>query len=723
MNIAPDLLLLTLAQLRQRLGLLFGDPDAPSGPPRALHGMALREEDVRHWLGEDSCVEAGFALGSLWAPVLELAPCDGVLGRLCLLQERFRLSNFETEALLVALAPEIERGFERVFCYLNDHLSLRQPSAELLLRLLAPGNLRAQLQSLFASDARLLRHGLLEMINELPGSAPGLRVCDGVRRFLLDQGGIDALLSRVWCVEHYPAPAQELWDAAGDAEELAALIRSHREAPPPTLPLVLLLEGREGSGRRYAAEAACAQLGLGCIALDARGLWRLPEWQQALVAAFRDSVIAGAPILIHHLDAWSEEADRFTELRVQIERLCTELGWVVMLGTNDARPFSRWCKHARLLRFPFAEPSLTERADGWRMMLAAIPALADEFDMCEELAQTLATRFRIARGEMAETVFRALGSRHLPERAAGWRTLLLREASAVAAPRLRSLAQRIPTRHKLTEVVMAGEGRQLLADIVRRVRHRRQVLDDWGFESLSQRGHGLVALFHGASGTGKTLAAEAIATELGMDLYRVDLSGVVSKYIGETEKNLRAVFDEADASDAVLFFDEADALFGKRSEVKDAHDRYANIEINYLLQRIEGFSGIAILATNLRHHLDEAFLRRIHISVEFPMPKAGERLEIWRRSFPETAPLDEAADLGFLAQRFELAGGTIRNIAFCAAYLAAEEGESIRMAHLVAAAQREFSKTGRRVQAAEFGPHAIPQPQPVIGERHGVSTV
>lgn len=722
MNSTPDLLQLTLTQLRQRLSLLFGDPDSLAGPPRALHGVALREEDVRHWLGDDSPAEAGFALGSLWAPVVEYAPRSGVLGRLSQLQERFRLSSFETEAVLVALAPEIERGFERVFCYLNDHLSQRQPTAELLLRVLAPGSLRAQLQSLFAPDARLLRHGLLEAINDLPGAAPGLRVCDGVRRFLLDQGGIDGLLSRVWCVEEYPALARALWDAASDTRELAGLIASHREAPPPALPLVLLLEGRTGSGRRYAAEAACAELGLGCITLHARSLWLMAEWQAALVAAFRDSVISGAPILIHHLDAWSEDAERLAELREQIERLCTELGWVVMLGTRDARPLSRWCKHARVLRFPFAEPGLTERATGWQMLLSAIPALTDEIALCEELAQTLATRFRISRGEMAETVFRALGSRYLPERAAGWPALLLQEASAVAAPRLRSLAQRIPTRHRLKEVVMAGEGQQLLADIVRRVRHRRQVLDDWGFESLSQRGHGLVALFHGASGTGKTLAAEAIATELGMDLYRVDLSGVVSKYIGETEKNLRAVFDEADASDAVLFFDEADALFGKRSEVKDAHDRYANIEINYLLQRIEGFSGIAILATNLRHHLDDAFLRRIHISVEFPMPKASERLEIWQRSFPQAAPLDDAVDLGFLAQRFELAGGTIRNIAFCAAFLAAEEGELIRMNHLVAAAQREFTKTGRRVQATEFGHHALPQNPPGIGARHGVST-
>jgi SpoVK/Ycf46/Vps4 family AAA+-type ATPase len=213
-----------------------------------------------------------------------------------------------------------------------------------------------------------------------------------------------------------------------------------------------------------------------------------------------------------------------------------------------------------------------------------------------------------------------------------------------------------------------------------------------------------------------------VARELGKDLYRVDLAGVVSKYIGETEKNLRAIFDEADRSDALLFFDEADALFGKRSDVRDAHDRYANIEINYLLQRIENFSGIAILATNMRQHLDEAFLRRIHVSIEFPIPRPTERLEIWERSFPETAPLGKQVDLRFFADRFEITGGSIRNIALGAAFLAAEAGTGIEMPHLVAAAEREFVKTGRRVQASEFAPHA-PPPSPsrkTNGQHHGV---
>ena len=202
------------------------------------------------------------------------------------------------------------------------------------------------------------------------------------------------------------------------------------------------------------------------------------------------------------------------------------------------------------------------------------------------------------------------------------------------------------------------------------------------------------------------MAAEAVAGALCMRLFRIDLAGVVSKYIGETEKNLRSIFEEADRADAVLFFDEADALFGKRSDVKDAHDRYANIEINYLLQRIESFEGIAILATNMRAHIDEAFLRRIHITVEFPLPREAERLGLWDRSFPPEAPLATDIDWAFLARRFELTGGAIRNAALGAAFLAADGPGVIGMPEVVNALRTELAKAGKRVAEGEFGPYA-----------------
>jgi SpoVK/Ycf46/Vps4 family AAA+-type ATPase len=267
-------------------------------------------------------------------------------------------------------------------------------------------------------------------------------------------------------------------------------------------------------------------------------------------------------------------------------------------------------------------------------------------------------------------------------------------------PRLEQLAQRIDVRAAWEDLVLPSEQRTLLRQMVAQVAQRSRVYDEWGFARRMNRGLGISALFSGESGTGKTMAAEVIAGELRLDLYRVDLSGVVSKYIGETEKNLRRVFDAAEAGGAILLFDESDALFGKRSEVKDSHDRYANVEINYLLQRLEAYRGLAILTTNKKSAMDSAFLRRLRFVVEFPFPNVADRRRIWSQVFPPTAEL-EALDLDRLS-RFSLTGGSIHNIALNAAFLAAQAGEAISMRRVLEAARAEFHKVERPVQDSEF---------------------
>ena len=244
--------------------------------------------------------------------------------------------------------------------------------------------------------------------------------------------------------------------------------------------------------------------------------------------------------------------------------------------------------------------------------------------------------------------------------------------------------------------------RAMLEMICATIRQRPRVYDEWGFDRKLAMGKGVIALFSGPPGTGKTMAAEIIAHDLGLDLYRIDLSAVVNKYIGETEKNLERIFREAQYSDAILFFDEADALFGKRSEVKDAHDRYANIETAYLLQRTEEYDGLVILATNLQKNMDEAFLRRLHFAVEFPEPEEAERLRIWERTFPREAPREADLDLALLARKFKISGGNIRNIVLGAAFLAAEENTPIAMRHLSRAVVHEMRKMGRLVVQGEL---------------------
>jgi hypothetical protein len=264
------------------------------------------------------------------------------------------------------------------------------------------------------------------------------------------------------------------------------------------------------------------------------------------------------------------------------------------------------------------------------------------------------------------------------------------------------LARRVRPRRSWNDIVVSPDRLSLLRGIAVRYRKAATVYDEWGFDAIPSRG--VVALFSGPSGTGKTLAAEIIAGELGLDLFKLDLSAIVSKYIGETEKNLDALFEAAGVGNVVLFFDEADALFGKRSEVREAKDRFANIEVSYLLQRLESYDGIVVMATNFEKNIDDAFVRRIHTRIEFTVPGPDERVAIWQRQIPKGAPVDDL-DLEWLAGRFELAGGPIRNAALQGAFLAAEANEPIGMRHLVAGVAHEFRKQGRIVHRDDFAPH------------------
>jgi SpoVK/Ycf46/Vps4 family AAA+-type ATPase len=259
-----------------------------------------------------------------------------------------------------------------------------------------------------------------------------------------------------------------------------------------------------------------------------------------------------------------------------------------------------------------------------------------------------------------------------------------------ARPALDGLAQRVPPSAGWQDLVLPAAQSQLMRELTLHVRHRMTVFEDWGFGARTSRGTGVAALFAGPSGTGKTFAAEVVANDLHLDLYRVDLSQVVSKYIGETEKNLRQIFDAAETGGVVLLFDEADALFGKRSEVKDSHDRYANIEVSYLLQRMESYRGLAILTTNLKEAIDTAFLRRLRFVIQFPFPDAASRADIWRRLLPPELPTDNLVPEKLA--RLAVSGGTIRNIALSAAFLAAEAGEPVTMSHVLLAARTEYAK-------------------------------
>jgi hypothetical protein len=346
----------------------------------------------------------------------------------------------------------------------------------------------------------------------------------------------------------------------------------------------------------------------------------------------------------------------------------------------------------------FSRPAYAQRAALWARALSGGGHVPDE------VLADVAGRYRLGGEQIVSAARLALAQQAARADSADTVTFaaLAQAARAVSSHRLGELARQIEPHHTWADLVLPQDRVALLHELCDQYKHRHRVYEEWGFGARLSLGRGLSVLFAGPSGTGKTMAAEVMANELALDLFKIDLSGVVSKYIGETEKNLERIFALAHDANAILLFDEADALFGKRSETKDAHDRYANIEVSYLLQKIEEYDGIVILTSNLRQNLDEAFLRRLQFTVEFPLPDEEARQRIWRAMLPAQAPLNGDLDVADLAQRFRLSGGSIRTIALNAAFLAARDGAPIGMGHMLWAVRREFQKLGKLVDDQQF---------------------
>jgi hypothetical protein len=438
--------------------------------------------------------------------------------------------------------------------------------------------------------------------------------------------------------------------------------------------------GADSATAREVVAAVAGQRGAVAFALRAAEVPTPPSERDALARLWeREAALIGAVLLVERDDDDPPEATRAAA------RLVESAGAPLVLAGREPVPL----RGRAAVRLTVPPLSTRERSALWR---AALGSSAAELDGAVD---AVAVQFALSTEAVSAAAADALGSTGAVADA------LWDAARAQARPRLDELAQRIEPCAGWDDLVLPESQSRTLREIALQVRNRARVYETWGFAAKSARGLGISVLFAGPSGTGKTMAAEVLANELRLDLYRIDLSAVVSKYIGETEKNLRRVFDAAEGGGAILLFDEADALFGKRSEVKDSHDRYANIEIGYLLQRMEAYRGLAILTTNMRAALDHAFLRRLRFVVQFPFPDAARRSEIWRRVFPEETPT-EGLDHARLAQ-LDVAGGTIRNIALTAAFLAADRGEPVRMPLLALAARSEVAKLERPLTEAELG--------------------
>ena len=573
----------------------------------------------------------------------------------------FGLSTFERDILLLCAGCELDSSFPALCALAQGDPQKNYPTLSLALSILNSPHWSA-----FTPSAPLRRWKLIELGAGGTLTLSPVRISERILHYLTGIQYLDEqLLSLI-------EPVRELSLSVASHQEITESVTEtwSNISGNGALPVIQLC-GNEIYSKRAIAATACSKLGLKLHSIDAAVLPRnITEVDQFLRLWEREAVLTGSALLLdcEELNASEINGAGISRIIEQINSPTIVIAPERMLGNQRA-----------VIYFDVFKPNSTEQRSLWHDAFGQYQIPLGDY------VETLVSQFYLSAPDI-----NAACANVLSQNPKTLTTYLWDACRLQARPRLETLAQRIEAVAGWDDLVLPEAQMATLSEIVAHVRQRAKVYENWGFAGKSDRGLGISALFSGPSGTGKTTAAEVIAKELRLDLYRIDLSSVVSKYIGETEKNLRRIFDAAESGGAILLFDEADALFGKRSEVKDSHDRHANIEVSYLLQRMEAYRGLAILTTNLKGSLDTAFMRRIRFVVQFAFPDIHQREEIWRRIFPQQTPTQDL-DASKLA-KLSVAGGNIRNIALNAAFIAADAGESVQMKHILRAARSEHAK-------------------------------
>jgi hypothetical protein len=601
-------------------------------------------------------------------------PAPSALDKLC---RMFALSSFERDLLLLCAGMELSGDFARLCSVAHSDAQRAYPTLSLALAALPDVHWDA-----IAPNAPLRRWRLIQIGDGHALTLSPLRIDERILHYLTGIQYLDERLAGI--IE----PLQEVNDLVPSHQALAERIAAVWTQAQKTnsLPIVQLCSS-ETASKRTIAKQICQLQGLSLWVMPAQVIPLIPSELDNLIRLWtRETILSKSALLIDCNELDTNDVARINAIAHFIERT---KGFLIITSRERISLQQRL-----VVSFDVHQPTSKEQDAVWQDALAdlapqmngQVKNLVDQFNLS---AATIRAACAEAAGQLAQKQDSDIGN-------IVWDACRLQ-----ARPQLDELAQRIEPFADWEDLVLPEAQKQILREVAAHVRQRSTVYNNWGFAAKSGRGLGISALFAGASGTGKTLGAEVLARRLRLDLYRIDLSSVVSKYIGETEKNLRRVFDAAEQGGVILLFDEADALFGKRSEVKDARDRYANIEVSYLLQRMESYPGLAVLTTNLKSAIDTAFLRRIRFVVQFPFPDTTQRAEIWRRVFPADTPT-EGLDAVQLA-RLNVAGGNIRNIALNAAFLAADAAEPVQMKHVLRAAQTEYTKLEKPLTEAEVG--------------------
>lgn len=598
------------------------------------------------------------------------------------LYQTFNLEPFEIDLLLLCVAMELDPTFAQLCADAQKDNNLNYPTFSLALAVLPEANWEA------ISSTGSLRYW--HLIEVQPGptllTSP-LTLDENIFLYLMGLSFIDRRLGEIM----KPLPTEERFAPSHRhlAQQLAATwIEGQEQKQYP----LLQLSGDNLAAKQAIAAKTAEKLDLRLARLSVSTLPSNPERLDLIVRLWdREAILLGKGLLIE-CDRLTEDSD--TSQTEALSYFLENSASFLILSSRERGLLTE----RPMITFDVEKPTQNEQEQLWKMLFSEI-----DLDLTG-LANEIVFQFNMNYPNIYATWTETLGKLSQTET----ETFTVKEVAQIlwdtcrlqARQKLDDLVQRIEPKAGWGDLVLPETQKQILEEIALEVRQRAKVYQDWGFNQKSERGLGISALFAGSSGTGKTLAAEILAKELCLDLYRIDLSTVINKYIGETEKNLRRVFDAAEAGGAILLFDEADALFGKRTETKDSHDRYANIEVSYLLQKMEAYRGLAILTTNIPEALDRAFKRRLRFIVQFPFPDFAQRVEIWQKMFPPQMPQADL-DIQKLAQ-LNVSGGEIRNIALKAAFLASEKGRAVTMNDLLQAARSEYRKLEKTLTSDEI---------------------
>ncbi|KNY25341.1 ATP-binding protein [Pseudobacteroides cellulosolvens] len=608
-----------------------------------------------------------------------------------LLCEKFSLSWFERQVMIMSLAAELHPKYEKAYGLIADDISVKYPTMEIVLKILFDDQL-----DFIKHKRQWINGGSLQkfLLSDSPWNQYGqnreMRLDSKIVYFILGMDKLPYELENHIEIFH----PDEILPPILTKMDLQESLRSYYNAALQDNETILInLEGAYGTGKTFQLKHLCYGIGRKLLLVDMKLFLSDASPEKIIKSILCEKILQDAVLAIKMPETIEDKLISILhQLKTEFIKEYPFGEALYIISTDSLKKYHTGQKD-KILHYKLDLPCEQERKIIWQ-------TIGKQYKFSTQINWgEFASKFRFTPGQIKDTFelanMNSAGKRSKPEG--------IDQSSLISAcyqngkSHLITKARKIETKFQWEDIILPDDAKSLLKDACNQMKFRQTVFGDWGFEKKLSYGKGLSILFSGPPGTGKTMSAQVVANELQLELYKVDIANLVSKYIGETEKNLEGIFDEAQLSNAILFFDEADAIFGKRTEVKDSHDRHANVETSYLLQRIEEYEGVTILATNYVKNIDEAFLRRINFVIEFPFPDAAYREKIWRSIFPKETPLQEGIEFSLISKKFEVSGGNIKNIAISAAFIAAEKNEPVGTCHIIKAARNELNKIGKMI--------------------------